>query len=300
MEQTYDDVEYVFVDDCSPDGSVDILLNVLRDYPVRQSQVKIVRHERNRGLVAARRTAMAVATGDLIAHCDADDWVDTDLYERMILKLEQEQADLVLCPLLREGPDRRTVRDLPVDLPHDGRTALREFGRVTGLNPVVNKIYRREVADLKGVEWPETISISEDFCYTFQVLPRCRKIVGISGAYYHYRLNASSMTKAYAARRIVDQHAVVYDILTRRLAEADAVPVRRYLVETILYWGTTHAILSQKEFGKWYRVFMSLGGIYAFETRSRCGRIAMRVARISVPLSRLVVRLLRSHIKDML
>ena len=54
FEQTCNDIEYVFVDDCSPDNSIGILEEVRKRYPERD-KVKIIRHDRNRGLAAARR-----------------------------------------------------------------------------------------------------------------------------------------------------------------------------------------------------------------------------------------------------
>ena len=75
FEQTIDDVEYIFVDDCTSDRSIEILTATLAEYPRRIPQVKIIHHDKNRGLVASRNTALRVATGDFIIHCDSDDWV---------------------------------------------------------------------------------------------------------------------------------------------------------------------------------------------------------------------------------
>ena len=58
FEQTYSDIEYVFVDDCSPDSSIQCLKSVIEKYPQRSKNIKIIRHERNRGLAAARNTAI--------------------------------------------------------------------------------------------------------------------------------------------------------------------------------------------------------------------------------------------------
>ena len=62
FEQTYQDLEYIFVDDCSPDNSLQILEGVILRYPERQQQVHVIHHEYNRGLGAARATALAAAT----------------------------------------------------------------------------------------------------------------------------------------------------------------------------------------------------------------------------------------------
>ena len=47
FEQTYDNIEYIFVDDCTKDRSIEILQKVLEDYPNRKNQVKILHHEKN-------------------------------------------------------------------------------------------------------------------------------------------------------------------------------------------------------------------------------------------------------------
>ena len=80
FEQTLDSIEYIFVDDCSPDDSMDILKRVLDEYPERKDDVKILTHQVNTGQSGARRDGMRIASGEYMIHCDADDWVDTDSY----------------------------------------------------------------------------------------------------------------------------------------------------------------------------------------------------------------------------
>lgn len=58
LEQTYQDIEYIFVDDCSPDNSIDILNKVLSQYPTRKEQVKVIRHDKNLGSACTRNTAV--------------------------------------------------------------------------------------------------------------------------------------------------------------------------------------------------------------------------------------------------
>ena len=62
FEQTYTDLEYIFVDNCSPDNSIVKLEKVMNDYPERKASVKILRNEVNRGLAAVRKTAFDYAT----------------------------------------------------------------------------------------------------------------------------------------------------------------------------------------------------------------------------------------------
>ena len=82
FEQTLDDIEYLFIDDCTPDKSVEILKRVLEEYPHRKSQVVIHRMEQNSGQAKVREWGMQNATGEYVIHCDSDDWVDIHMYER--------------------------------------------------------------------------------------------------------------------------------------------------------------------------------------------------------------------------
>ena len=97
MEQTLTDVEYIFVDDASPDGSIAMLLKVLADYPKRSNHVKILTHTENKGLPAARNTGLAVAQGEYIFHCDSDDFVEPDMLDQLYRKATDIDADIVWC-----------------------------------------------------------------------------------------------------------------------------------------------------------------------------------------------------------
>jgi len=73
FEQTLSEIEYIFVDDCSSDTSMKILEEVLNQYPLRKSQVKIIHNEHNMKQAYSRTVAMLNATGDFLIHCDSDD-----------------------------------------------------------------------------------------------------------------------------------------------------------------------------------------------------------------------------------
>lgn len=95
FEQTYTNLEYIFVDDCSPDSSIAILEKVMEDYPERKEQVRIIHHERNRGLAAARNTAIDAAQGSFITHVDSDDYLDRDAIRLLVEKQLETGADIV-------------------------------------------------------------------------------------------------------------------------------------------------------------------------------------------------------------
>ena len=87
FEQTLDDIEYIFIDDCTPDNSMIVLQSIIEKYRFRlDKEKKVVRIEKmpsNSGLTAVRSHGMQLALGEYVIHCDSDDWVDRELYETM-------------------------------------------------------------------------------------------------------------------------------------------------------------------------------------------------------------------------
>ena len=73
FEQTIDDIEYIFVNDCTKDRSIEILEQVIKDYPQRKGQIRIENMLTNSGQAAVRRCGIELATGEYIIHCDSDD-----------------------------------------------------------------------------------------------------------------------------------------------------------------------------------------------------------------------------------
>ena len=104
FEQTLDDIEFLFVDDCSPDGSLRVLETVLEDYPSRKSQVRILKTDSNSGSALARVLGIEKAAGEYLIHCDGDDEVERTMYKTMSEKARQEDSDFVWCDFFRDGP----------------------------------------------------------------------------------------------------------------------------------------------------------------------------------------------------
>ena len=97
FEQTYENIEYIFFNDCTKDNSISILERILKEYPNRESQVCIITHKNNRGLGAARNTAVDAATGDFLFHVDSDDYIDVTTIEKCVEKQKESGADIVTC-----------------------------------------------------------------------------------------------------------------------------------------------------------------------------------------------------------
>ena len=201
FEQTLDCLEYIFIDDGSHDRSVDILKKTLLDYPERQAWTKILCHDKNRGVSATRKEAMNLAQGNYIIHCDGDDWVGNNMYEKMYQTIIETDADLVYCDFLRDDP--KSKNDVVFSQP-DAEDFV-EFINLMIKGPMHgslwNKLYKRTILDHTPIDCPDAICMCEDLRINVQLLQKCIKIVHIPLALYHYTLNQHSLTTSYRGKQ---------------------------------------------------------------------------------------------------
>lgn len=196
FEQTYNDLEIIFVDDCTPDRSIEVLRNVWERYPQREKQVKILRHERNRGLAAARNTAVEHATGDFLLWVDSDDYIDKTLVEKCVAKQKEAGCDIVLFDFLTLHKERneRTSQGLCVS---SRERTLKLLARQVQVC-VWGGFYRLSLYKDNGIKAVEGVNNNEDY----QVSPRLsyysRSIAYIDEPLYFYDcMNEKSITQNF-------------------------------------------------------------------------------------------------------
>lgn len=186
FEQTIaDQAEFILVNDCSPDNSMKIAETVINDYPHLKNQIKVINHETNRGLAAARISAFSQAQGKYIINVDSDDWVEPNYLEELLNAAEREDADVVGCNLIKEFGDRTEVVKVP--LPSDGKECTRKILARELLGMLFIKLMKKEVIDSNpGDWWVEGLDLGEDFLFSVQFFYYARKIVYIDKELYHY------------------------------------------------------------------------------------------------------------------
>lgn len=203
MEQTLQDVEFIFVDDASPDGSIALLEDTLAEYPERASQTMILTHEANKGLPAARNTGLAKASGEYIYHCDSDDWVECDMLEKMYNAAKKNDADIVYCDFYISFEKNERYMSNP-----DYKTAdeLLKRGFLGGMAKynVWNKLVRRSIYADNGITFPGGHNMGEDM--TTIMLAACsERLKYIPEAYYHYvKLNAGAYSNTVSEKHLAD------------------------------------------------------------------------------------------------
>lgn len=184
FEQTLEDIEYIFVNDCSPDKSINILTEVLEDYPHRKSHVKIVDHNINQGLTKTRNTGLAIATGDYIAHCDSDDWVEHDMYLRLYNKALETNSEIVYSDFYFAFNDRVEVcRTADYDM---DKTVLIKNYISSVWTSLVNMIVKRTLYEDNDLKSPEHLCYCEDFWLSVRLFLYSCRTTKISEPFYYY------------------------------------------------------------------------------------------------------------------
>lgn len=207
MEQTMDNVEYIFVDDASPDNSIQILQKVLADYPGRHDDVRILTHAKNKGLPAARNTGLAVATGKYIFHCDSDDFVEPDMLEQLYGNAIKCDADIVWCDwYLTFENSERYMKQPAYGTPLEALKAM--LSGAMKYN-VWNKLIRRSLYVENKIEFPAGYGMGEDMTIML-LFAYAERISYLPHAFYHYvKLNTNAFSQTYSKLHLQElQHNV--------------------------------------------------------------------------------------------
>lgn len=200
--QTLRDLEFIFVDDASPDRSIDVMLQTLKDYPERKEQVRIIRHEVNRGVSRTRQDGVDAATGQYIIHCDPDDWVDLNTYELAYNEAQRTGAQFVMFDDYRK-PDS-AYRHLPEMTEHDNIAMLKKLSGYSGETEFPG-MWRNliDAQFVRRVKFPMGVSNGEDATFLYTLLQYPMKTVHIHRRFYHYESHPESLTHT-ASRKDLD------------------------------------------------------------------------------------------------
>lgn len=198
--QTLKDIEYIFVDDCSPDRSIEVMERVLQEFPERQPHVKVIRHEKNQGVAITRQHGTDAATGEYLIHCDPDDWVDLNMYEVMYKEAKATDADMVGCDFIEEYKDRQVIVRQNLDEPPED-IVTKIFMGVTHSCLWGRLIRLRFLKDNNARFLPE-LCLSEDLHYVVPLHLVLKKLTYIPEPFYHYRQADSSITHSPSIKNI--------------------------------------------------------------------------------------------------
>ncbi len=196
FEQTLKSIEYIFINDYTPDNSIQLLENVLKRYPNRISDIKIINHEKNRGLAAARNTGRSIAQGEYIIDCDSDDWVESNAYEQMYQQAKNTNSDIVVCDWNEiYATHIKHTHVIPLTNNIDCVIAILS-GQMHG--GVWNKLIKKSLYKEHHITCTEGINFLEDLSVTYRLFYFAKSITYINKPLYNYsKENINSYTSTW-------------------------------------------------------------------------------------------------------
>lgn len=191
VNQTFNDIEIIVVDDGSTDSSWDIL----QSFAKKDARIRAFR-QKNAGPGAARNLALSKASGAYIMFCDSDDWYAPDMCEKMYTAISRSQADLACCDCVLEYDKNAFGRDKhALDWHYLNFTGLLNLSPQNKhkINCVLwNKIFRKDLIEKNRISFPSQREHDDDSFVT-QYLYVARTVYGLAEQLYHYRLRENSI-----------------------------------------------------------------------------------------------------------
>lgn len=190
LNQTYQNLEVILVDDGSPDNCGDIC----DKYAIKDNRIKVI-HKSNGGLSSARNAGIDIAKGDFFGFVDSDDWIEADMYESLYDALIRHNADISIC-------GRYIVNSENIITSSDDEK-IQILNRYQGLSELVlnyedgiknyawDKLYKREL--FKSIRYPEG-KFYEDIFTTYKLFSVANKIVHTKSPKYYYLLRGDSIS----------------------------------------------------------------------------------------------------------
>lgn len=200
LAQTYQDIEYIFINDATNDQSITILEQVVAEYPNRK--VQIVDNPKNCGLPESRNIGMRLAQGEYIYHCDSDDYADETMIEDMVNCAITTQSDIVWTDwYLTYDSTQRYMKQPDYSTPEEAIKGMLN-GRMK--YNVWNKLVKLELFKNNNIEFPSGLSMGEDMTM-IKLFLFSKKVAHIQRAYYHYvKTNTNALTASYSTKNYIE------------------------------------------------------------------------------------------------
>lgn len=226
FEQTYDNIEYIFVDDCTPDKSIEVLKRVLEEYPHKKEYVHIIRHESNRGVAAARNTAVENCKTEFLMYVDSDDWIEDDTVESCMEKQKEGDYDIVAFDFLKHNKQYDEHR-LQTDILSPKDFALKLIdGRC--VHAVWCSLVRKKLYIENNISFIEGVNMAEDFLVMPRLAYCANRVANFHRTLYHYCVeNVNSYSNSFSREKSQQQLRVHDELINYFIEDPD--------VEELLY-----------------------------------------------------------------
>lgn len=221
FEQSYDNIEFIFVNDCTKDQSIEVLKKTIADYPKRSEQVRIINHEHNKGLAGARNTAVAAARGKYLMHVDSDDFlIEPNAVETIVEKCELEDLDICFF----DGKKYYKDKEVPYseNIPDIKEEYLKLLLKQSRLSSIWGQMIKTSLYQKYNILCVEGLNFGEDYCVKPLLLYYTNKYAHLEACLYGYNnMNENSYTYSFSMSH-TRQHIKAVEHLYAEFKSRDA------------------------------------------------------------------------------
>lgn len=181
--QTYQNIDYVFVNDCSPDNSLQVLKDTIEKHGVEESRYTIINHEQNEGIAVSRADCIANAKGDYVLFVDSDDWIDPDMVQILLDATDNGGIDIIGSDIAGDHLDGK------VSYHHEKYGETCRDNLIKCLNYDINTVLwklliRRSLFDNFTIT--PHVDIVEDYIISVKLYYYAKSFRAVPKAMYHY------------------------------------------------------------------------------------------------------------------
>ncbi|TCO89989.1 glycosyl transferase family 2 [Bacteroides heparinolyticus] len=264
LNQTWQDLEVILVNDCTPDDSMEVIANVLSEH-IRSWVVKIVVHEKNRGIAGARNSGIRYATGDYLYFLDSDDYLTPQGIEQMASVALQYNVDVVAAEYELVGNAHVVTSELRFSgFLENNEKVIRSYAKDQWAVMPWNKLVRHELIKKELLFFEETI-VHEDDLWSFKLACCAQSAYGLPEKTYYYVLHANSFMGKTSPKKLQSRVRIiemVYDYITssERLRNAPYIyffyeTMKARYFDVIMYnssdyafWRHAYQVIRQKKY----------------------------------------------------
>jgi glycosyltransferase involved in cell wall biosynthesis len=201
LNQTFDSIEYIIVDDCGTDKSMDIVKQIIRDHS-RGKHVYIYKHKKNRGLSAARNTGLERARGEYIFFFDSDDEITENCIFLHYQRIISEKSDITIAKMKLVGVKSIHIKRINFCI-KVGNDILKSFFKRKWPDSAWNKLYKRKIVLENNICFVEGM-LYEDHLWNYHIAKKINKIAVVPEATYIYKIRNNSIVTSRASFEKID------------------------------------------------------------------------------------------------
>ena len=209
LSQSLDSIEYIIIDDCGQDNSINIIKNYINNHP-RKNDIFIYKHDKNKGLSAARNTGLLHATSKYIYFMDSDDEITPDCIELHYNSIIETKADFTVSNIQLIGVKSIHIKPIPSHI--ENTPPILSYLKGEWNVSACNKLYDIEVIKKNNLSFKENL-IHEDILWNYLISSKSTKIAQIQKATYLYKVREGSIVTSPNSRKKIESLLYIISIL---------------------------------------------------------------------------------------